>query len=131
MGAGHLKKEAALSARRFRVPLPVDAEPGPLDRLTPREREVLAHVARGATNRAIAQALFITEKTASVHVGSATAKLGVGNRGKAAAVARSSGFRVTRSTAPHTLPLGRAGEDSGEALTTLGARPPRGGILTW
>jgi len=92
MGAEHLEKEAALSARRSRVPLPVDTDPGPLDRLTPREREVLAFVARGATNRAIAKALFITEKTASVHVGSVLAKLGVGNRGEAAAVARSEGL---------------------------------------
>ena len=53
---------------------------------------MLAFVARGATNRAIAKALFITEKTASVHVGSVLAKLGVGNRGEAAAVARSAGF---------------------------------------
>jgi DNA-binding NarL/FixJ family response regulator len=90
MGAGWLERQAVLAARRFRVPLPTRAEePGPLDRLTPREREVLLHVARGATNRAIGEALFITEKTASVHVGNVLAKLGVGNRGEAAEVARS------------------------------------------
>ncbi len=90
MGAGWLETQAALAAKRFRVPLPLAGDkPGPLDRLSPREREVLALVAGGATNRAIAQALFITEKTASTHVGNVLAKLGVGNRGEAAAFARS------------------------------------------
>lgn len=90
MGSRWIESQAAVAARRFRVQLPLDVDgPGPLDRLTPREREVLDHVARGATNRAIASALFITEKTASVHVGNVIAKLGVSNRGEAAALARS------------------------------------------
>jgi DNA-binding CsgD family transcriptional regulator/tetratricopeptide (TPR) repeat protein len=55
--------------------------------LTPREREVLALVADGRTNRQIAVALFISDKTASVHVSNILAKLGVANRGEAAAVA--------------------------------------------
>jgi DNA-binding CsgD family transcriptional regulator/tetratricopeptide (TPR) repeat protein len=55
--------------------------------LTPREREVLALVADGRTNRQIAEALFISDKTASVHVSNILAKLGVANRGEAAAVA--------------------------------------------
>jgi FixJ family two-component response regulator len=36
--------------------------------LTPREQEVLQHLMQGRTNRQIARALFISEKTASVHV---------------------------------------------------------------
>ncbi len=55
--------------------------------LTPREREVLALVADGRTNRQIAEVLFISDKTASVHVSNILAKLGVANRGEAAAVA--------------------------------------------
>jgi DNA-binding NarL/FixJ family response regulator len=55
--------------------------------LTRREREVLALVAEGRTNRRIAEALFISDKTASVHVSNILAKLGVANRGEAAAVA--------------------------------------------
>ena len=55
--------------------------------LTPREREVLALVADGRTNRQIAEALFISAKTASVHVSNILAKLRVTNRGEAAAVA--------------------------------------------
>ncbi len=89
MGARWFEQQATLAARRFRVPLPHgDAVPGPLQRLTPREREVLGLVSTGATDRAIAAALFITEKTASTHVGRVLAKLGVANRGQAAAVAR-------------------------------------------
>jgi DNA-binding NarL/FixJ family response regulator len=48
---------------------------------------VLALVAAGRTNRQIGQELFITEKTASVHVSRILTKLGVASRGEAAAVA--------------------------------------------
>jgi DNA-binding CsgD family transcriptional regulator/tetratricopeptide (TPR) repeat protein len=56
--------------------------------LTSRESEVLGLLAEGRTNREIGERLFITEKTASVHVSNILAKLGVGNRGEAAALAR-------------------------------------------
>jgi predicted ATPase/DNA-binding NarL/FixJ family response regulator len=55
--------------------------------LTPRERQVLAALAEGATNREIAADLFMAEKTASVHVSRILAKLGVRSRTEAAAVA--------------------------------------------
>jgi DNA-binding CsgD family transcriptional regulator/tetratricopeptide (TPR) repeat protein len=55
--------------------------------LTPRERQVLALLAEGATNRQIGAALYMAEKTASVHVSRILAKLGVQGRTQAAAVA--------------------------------------------
>ena len=55
--------------------------------LTPRERQVLALLAEGATNRQIGAALFMAEKTASVHVSRILAKLGVQGRTQAAALA--------------------------------------------
>ncbi|MBB0229529.1 AAA family ATPase [Streptomyces calidiresistens] len=55
--------------------------------LTARERDVLALVAAGRTNRQIAGELFIAPKTASVHVSNILAKLEVGGRGEAAALA--------------------------------------------
>ncbi|OJU84207.1 MAG: hypothetical protein BGO11_10845 [Solirubrobacterales bacterium 70-9] len=55
--------------------------------LPPRERQVLAALAEGATNREIAASLFMAEKTASVHVSRILAKLGVRSRTEAAAVA--------------------------------------------
>ena len=60
--------------------------------LTDRERDVLALVAEGRTNRQIAEALFISAKTASVHVSNILGKLGVANRGEAAAEARRLGL---------------------------------------
>ncbi len=56
--------------------------------LTAREREVLRLLAEGRTNREIATALVIAEKTASVHVSRILAKLDASNRGEAAAIAR-------------------------------------------
>ncbi len=89
MGAGALELRAARVATRFRVPLPGSlTTEGPLSRLTPREREVLDRLATGATNKSIAEDLVISEKTVSVHVSNVLAKLGVENRGAAAAVAR-------------------------------------------
>jgi DNA-binding NarL/FixJ family response regulator len=72
-----------------------DAPPaGPEDPfgLTPRERQVLALVAGGATNREVGATLFMAEKTASVHVSRILAKLGVRSRTEAAAVAHRTGL---------------------------------------
>jgi DNA-binding CsgD family transcriptional regulator len=89
MGAHDLERRALRLATRTRVPLPEPARgAGPLSRLTPREREVLDLLATGATNKSIATCLFVTEKTASVHVSNLLGKLGVANRGEAAALAR-------------------------------------------
>jgi pimeloyl-ACP methyl ester carboxylesterase/DNA-binding CsgD family transcriptional regulator len=55
--------------------------------LTRREREVLRLVGRGLTNRQIAATLFISTKTAGVHVSNILAKMGVERRAEAAAVA--------------------------------------------
>ena len=60
--------------------------------LTPRERQVLALVSRGATNREIGGELFMAEKTASVHVSRILAKLDVRSRTEAAAVAHRHGL---------------------------------------
>jgi DNA-binding CsgD family transcriptional regulator len=60
--------------------------------LTPRELEVLALVARGATNREIGAELFMAEKTASVHVSRILSKLDVRTRTQAAAVAHRAGL---------------------------------------
>jgi predicted ATPase/DNA-binding CsgD family transcriptional regulator len=56
-------------------------------RLTPRELQVLSLVASGESNRDIARQLFISEKTASVHVSNILAKLGAHSRTAAAAAA--------------------------------------------
>ncbi|MCW3021624.1 MAG: transcriptional regulator, LuxR family, partial [Conexibacter sp.] len=60
--------------------------------LTPRERQVLTLVARGATNREIGTELFMAEKTASVHVSRILGKLDVRSRTEAAAVAHRLGL---------------------------------------
>jgi DNA-binding CsgD family transcriptional regulator len=54
--------------------------------LTSRESEVLRLICAGWTNQQIADALFITRKTASVHASNIMAKLGAANRGEAAAL---------------------------------------------
>ncbi|HEV7145588.1 MAG TPA: LuxR C-terminal-related transcriptional regulator, partial [Pedococcus sp.] len=60
--------------------------------LTAREQEILALVALGRSNRQIGTQLFISAKTASVHVSNILAKLGASGRGEAVAVARDQGL---------------------------------------
>jgi DNA-binding NarL/FixJ family response regulator len=50
---------------------------GPLDELTPRERQVLAYLAEGKSNHGIAQALFVTNAAVEKHVTSIFQKLGL------------------------------------------------------
>jgi DNA-binding CsgD family transcriptional regulator len=72
----------------------VAARPGSRqgEALTAREEEILALVALGRSNRQIGTQLFISAKTASVHVSNILAKLGVAGRGEAVAVARERGL---------------------------------------
>ena len=95
-GAEPLREACEGLARRARIDLVGESEPagGGSDPfgLTPREREVLELVAAGRTNRQIGQALFMSEKTASVHVSRILAKLEVSSRGEAGAVAHKLGL---------------------------------------
>src|SRR6266568_1336978 len=91
LGAGPLLRSIQALAERARIPLPGPAaapQTGPAGGLTPRERQVLTLLADGLSNRRIAQDLFISEKTVSVHISHILAKLGVTNRTEAAATAR-------------------------------------------
>ncbi len=103
LGARLLDTEVKALAQRGRLRLVQDAAapatgaPTPAEHLglTPREAEVLALVAAGRSNRQIAQALFISPKTASVHVSNILAKLAVSGRGEAAAIAHRLGLDRT------------------------------------
>jgi ATP/maltotriose-dependent transcriptional regulator MalT len=102
LGAQPLGEQIAILARRARIrlapsadsassgaaPGDVGADDGELG-LTERELEVLRLVAEGRSNREIAGELFISPKTASVHVSNILSKLSVSNRGEAAAMAHS------------------------------------------
>ncbi len=100
-GAALITADVAALARRARIELeapaaavPPEPDGSPAARLglTPRELEVLLLVAEGRTNRSIGETLFMSEKTASVHVSRILAKLGVGGRVEAAAVAHRLGL---------------------------------------
>ncbi|MFI5936542.1 AAA family ATPase [Actinoplanes sp. NPDC051494] len=93
MGAKPLAAEILLVAGRARVTIAEAPQSGAapqetddLAALTDREREVLAAVAEGLTNREIGQALFISERTVGVHVGHIFDKLQVRTRVQASRV---------------------------------------------
>ncbi|GIE84764.1 regulatory protein, luxR family [Actinoplanes regularis] len=90
LGAAPLLEAAEVLARRLGV-RPAVAGPA-TEVLTAREHEVLRLVAEGQSNGQIAHRLFISPKTASVHVSRIIAKLEVTNRVEAAAVARRLGL---------------------------------------
>lgn len=65
---------------------------GAVDRLTPRERDVLGHLAAGLSNKEIAQALDIDEGTVKAHLKALLRKLDVANRTQAAILAVRNGW---------------------------------------
>jgi DNA-binding CsgD family transcriptional regulator len=99
LGAKPLQREVERLAARSRLDL--DSRPTAFDggsgaapaghpipfRLTRRERDVLERLTLGRTNREIATDLFISEKTASVHVSNIKSKLGANGRAEIAAIA--------------------------------------------
>jgi DNA-binding CsgD family transcriptional regulator/tetratricopeptide (TPR) repeat protein len=92
LGAAPLRTQLEVLARRARISLaPAGPEPAPAPArphgLTDREADVLRLLAAGHTNREIGQQLFISPKTASVHVTSILRKLAVRDRVQAAAIA--------------------------------------------
>ncbi|GAA1038675.1 LuxR family transcriptional regulator [Streptomyces murinus] len=100
MDARPLMDAVTRSARRARLALtpgPGKSATAPADPaadlgLTAREQEVLRRLAAGRTNRQMAEELFISPKTVSVHVSNILAKLGVSSRGEAAALAHRLGL---------------------------------------
>jgi DNA-binding CsgD family transcriptional regulator/tetratricopeptide (TPR) repeat protein len=93
LGAAPLQAALEALGRRARLDLGAGAPPAPRGvGLTPREVEVLRLLMAGKSNRQIAETLFISGKTVSVHVTNILAKLGVHSRLEAAARARELGL---------------------------------------
>ena len=97
-----LRGDIEALARRARLPLAGEKPERDSARygLSSREREVLALLLDGRTNREIGERLFISEKTASVHVTHILDKLGVNSRGAAAALASREGLIVGPGARP-------------------------------
>ncbi len=83
---GRWAAEIAAQAGWTDAPTTATRDGGPIGALTPRERQVLELVAEGLTNPQIGERLFISPKTASVHVSAILTKIGAANRAEAAAL---------------------------------------------
>jgi DNA-binding CsgD family transcriptional regulator len=95
LGAAPLRAAVEALARRGRLDVALPGTGRVADAsavLTPRETEVLALLAQGRTNRQVGAALFISEKTASVHVSNILAKLSANGRTEAVAIAAQRGL---------------------------------------
>jgi DNA-binding NarL/FixJ family response regulator len=91
LGAGLLHGDVVALARRARLDTtqPTSDRDRPADPydLTPRERQVLAMLTEGRTNREIATELFVSHRTVGSHVSNLLGKLGARTRSEAAAIA--------------------------------------------
>jgi DNA-binding NarL/FixJ family response regulator len=81
--AGEVHLDAAV-ARLLAQRMRARREPEQIEPLTPREKEVLAQLGKGASNKEIAHELSITERTARTHVSNILGKLGLASRTQAA-----------------------------------------------
>src|SRR5207253_2198654 len=82
---GQFLKSALAQAPAARPPAPRQSEQEAFGGLTAREREVAALIARGHSNREIAAALFLSERTVETHTGHIRDKLGLTSRAQVAA----------------------------------------------
>ena len=94
--AGEALLDPVVAARVVET-LAAEGREQPIDRLTPREREVLILIGRGFPNKLIARELGLSEKTVKAHVGRVLAKLGVTDRTQAAVLAVRAGLVDPRS----------------------------------
>ncbi len=101
LGRGERRLPDSLDELRLRD-AEVRAHASPLVHLTPRERDVLCHVAVGMDNLKVAAHLGITERTVKAHVCSLYRKLGVENRAEMALKGRELGLRPSEAAASGT-----------------------------
>lgn len=94
-GAGQNALAPGVTARLLRAMRERERAAEPLNRLTPRELDVLGAIAKGQSNRDIARGLRITEETVKTHVSSILAKLGLADRTQAAIYALRHGIITT------------------------------------
>lgn len=95
VASGHAVFGGVAAARALAALTDESREPVSLPELTQRERQVLDLVAQGLTNAAIADRLYLSEKTVRNHVSSIFTKLGVNDRAAAVARARDVGLGRT------------------------------------
>lgn len=98
LGAGPLLERVDALTRRGRL-ADTSSAADRTSPLTAREQDVLRLLARGRSNRQIGEELFISGKTASVHVSNILAKLGAASRGEAVAIAYREGLIAPEPTA--------------------------------
>ena len=102
-----LREAVEALARRGRLEAALPTAVRPVDTLlTAREKDVLALLARGQTNRQIGRTLFISEKTASVHVSNILGKLQASGRTEAVAIAHRRGLVPIPTDEQESVPTG-------------------------
>jgi ATP/maltotriose-dependent transcriptional regulator MalT len=97
LGLSMTRKTEVVVVKEVRVPaadrpFAVDAERVRSLGITPRELEILQHIARGMSSREIAEALFVSENTVKTHSSRLFDKLGVNRRMKAVEAGRALGL---------------------------------------
>jgi len=100
VAGGHSLIDRATTERVLTSLHQADAERAGLEQLTHREREILALIAEGKTNRQIGSELYLAEKTVKNYVSNMLAKLGMDRRTEAATYATRLAERRARTTGP-------------------------------